>query len=172
MAPGNQVETPRSRQAKRRGCCMPHGVVPAAARATYCLVIFPLKLEREVVLAQTSKIQKCGTHEISWPRDHPSETQPQPRSRFCPALLRKYRTFRSPPHHLAWRSLWLSDQRNCPSIRKTPKARSHIGTIANIKRVRSHSHGSRRDCSLVAVDFLDSSRQFEVALRQAANAMR
>ena len=35
---------------------MPNGVVPTTARASDCLVMFPLKLEREVVLAQSSKM--------------------------------------------------------------------------------------------------------------------
>lgn len=33
---------------------MPNGVVPTPARATYCLVMFPFKFEREVLLAQSS----------------------------------------------------------------------------------------------------------------------
>jgi hypothetical protein len=53
---------------------MPDGVVPTAARATYCLVMFPLKLEREVLLAQSSEIPKWSTHGIALPCDHRSGT--------------------------------------------------------------------------------------------------
>lgn len=45
-----------------RDCWMPNGVVPTAARAAYCLVMFPLKFEREVLLAQLSEIKKWRTH--------------------------------------------------------------------------------------------------------------
>lgn len=41
---------------------MPNGVVPTAARASYCLVVFPLKFEREVLLAQSGEIEKWGMH--------------------------------------------------------------------------------------------------------------
>lgn len=36
---------------------MSNGLVPTTARASYCLVMFPLKLEREVPLVQSSKMQ-------------------------------------------------------------------------------------------------------------------
>jgi len=39
------------------GCWMPDGVLPTAARETYCLVMFPLQLEGEVLLAQSGEIQ-------------------------------------------------------------------------------------------------------------------
>jgi hypothetical protein len=41
-----------------RSCWMSIGVFPTAARATYRLVMFPLKLEREVLLAESSEIQE------------------------------------------------------------------------------------------------------------------
>ena len=41
------------------------GVFPTAARATYCPVIFPLKLKREVLLAQPSEIQTQSKHGIT-----------------------------------------------------------------------------------------------------------
>ena len=37
---------------------MADGVVPTVARATYRLVMFPLELERAVLLAQSSEVQK------------------------------------------------------------------------------------------------------------------
>jgi hypothetical protein len=39
------------------GCWMPDGVLPTAARETYCLVMLPLQLEGEPLLAQSSEIQ-------------------------------------------------------------------------------------------------------------------
>jgi hypothetical protein len=37
---------------------MPDGLVPTTARASDCLVMFPLKLEREVPLVQPSNPKK------------------------------------------------------------------------------------------------------------------
>ena len=54
---------------------MPDGIVPTAARATYCLVMFPLKLERTVLPAQPSQIQKWSTHGVSLPREYRSGTR-------------------------------------------------------------------------------------------------
>jgi hypothetical protein len=41
-----------------RGCWMPHGVRPTAARAAYRPVVFPLEFEREIPLAYSGEIQK------------------------------------------------------------------------------------------------------------------
>ena len=49
---------------------MPNGVIPAAARKPYCSVMLPLELEREILLAQSSEIEKWITHEITLSREH------------------------------------------------------------------------------------------------------
>jgi hypothetical protein len=54
---------------------MPDGIVPTAAGATYGLLMFPPKLEREVLLAQSSEKQKWSTHGIALSREHRSGTR-------------------------------------------------------------------------------------------------
>jgi hypothetical protein len=58
---------------------MPDGVLPTPACATYCPVMLPLKLEREVLLAEPSEIQTQSTHGITLPREHGSGTRVYPR---------------------------------------------------------------------------------------------
>jgi hypothetical protein len=48
---------------------MPNGLVPTIARPSDGLVMFPLKLEREVVLVQSSKTQNQFTHGVTLSRE-------------------------------------------------------------------------------------------------------